>query len=314
MFEDKFPNTLSGEYINRAIWALHNTDVIGMNYPEPTRDGKFRIVSVTVSKNSKLLMTGRYYPISEDRVIVQVKYGFNLSSPSLEPNQWGYIFSEDLKEFSLTAPTDSNSDAIKAENLIKEIISYNQQILENNLLCARILDYAKQRGIVIPIKSRQTLYNLQYRLSQRDQKLKESGYLQKYEEGSSPDFSVYNKHLIDFLNNPGIGIVISGTIAIIISVVLVAGTFAAAYALFKSLHAESKADFTYSADLTAKLVKLLPPDVYQELMKENEANQKLANKAIDQASGKTTLNTVKYLAVGFAGFYFIDKYLSTRKK
>ena len=125
--------------------------------------------------------------------------------------------------------------------------------------------------------------------------------------------SVYNQKLIDFIKNPGIGIVISGTVAIIVSAVILLTGAAIAYALFKKLHAESKIDLSYSDNLTADLVRYLPPQVYEQLKKENAANEKKANDAIKNASGKSLITTAKYLAVGFLGFWAIDKFLQNRK-
>lgn len=300
MFEDKFP-VLIDNYKDLVAYALNDTDV-GMEYPQPTGDGRYRYVGYGISKGSSITFTGRAFMPTEDKAAAQVIY---------KGNQWGYVWHEDLKSFTLDKPTTGN---FEGQDVLNELILNHQSILENNLLSARIIQLAEQKGIPIPKKQKEKLYNLQYRLIQRNQSIKSSGYVDSIEEAISPNVGLYNDVLASFMKSPGLGLVISGSLAIVISVVVIAGTFAAAYALFKSLHAESKIDYQYSAELTADLIKLLPPDVYKQLMDENEANAKLANKAIDKASGKSTMKTLTYVVAGFAGFYLIDRFLSTRSK
>lgn len=302
MYENIF-TYYSKNFDGLTVYSLSGAS-IGSEHPTLV-EGGYASVTQSIPAGTKIVFTGRFFETQKGDICYQILYYTQSGS------YYGYVWGEDLNGFTKDIPGTSEEN--KTTNIINELIGNNKIIVENNLLCARIFEYCKERGVVLPVKDRQTLYNLQARLIQRDQKIKSSGYVQNYEEGVSPDFSIYNQSLINFMNNPGIGIVISGTVAIIISIVLVAGTFAAAYALFKTLHAESVVDYKYSADLTAKLVKLLPPEVYQQLMSENEANAKAAQKAIDAASGKSTLNTIKYLAVGFAGFYLVDKFLATRK-
>lgn len=303
MYENIFTQ-YSKNFDGLTVYSLSGASV-GINHPTLRDDGKYASVTQSIPFGVKIIFTGRYLQSQSGYFCYQIIYYTSGGSYN------GYIWNDEFSKFTKDIP--ETSENVKTQNIINSLITNNQMIVENNLLCARIFEYCKQRGVVLPVKDRQTLYNLQARLIQRDQKIKSSGYVLNYEEGVSPEFSVYNQSLINFMNNPGIGIVISGTVAIIISIVLIAGTFAAAYALFKSLHAESVVDYKYSADLTAKLVKLLPPDVYKQLMSENEANLKAAQKAIDAASGKSIFTTLKYFAVGFAGFYLVDKFLATRK-
>ncbi len=302
MYENIF-NLYSKNFDGLTVYSLSGAS-IGIDHPTLV-EGGYASVTQSIPVGTKIVFTGRLFETQKGEICYQILY-YNQSG-----SYYGYVWGNELAKFSKDIP--ESSEGVKTQNLVNQLIANNQMIFENNLLCARIFEYCKERGVVLPVKDRQTLYNLQARLIQRDQKIKSSGYVQNYEEGVSPDFSVYNDSLIRFMSSPGIGIVITGTVAIIISIVLIAGTFAAAYALFKSLHAESAVDYSYSAELTAKLVKLLPPDVYNQLMAENEANAKAAQKAINAASGKSTLNTIKYLVVGFAGFYLVDKFLATRK-
>lgn len=296
MYENIF-NLISSKFQSLTVYARSGA-VVGMNYPELS-DGGYRIVETSLQAGTPVQFTGRFFETVKGEICFQVRYGYNLSS-------YGYLFEDQFSNF--TNEQSDHTEGEKVNSIIKELVANNQQILENNLLCARIFEICRDRGVVLPVSLRKDLYILQSRLSDRNEKIKTSGYLQDYTESVSPNLSVYNDKLISFMQNPGIGLVISGTVAIVVSVVLMAGSFTAAYLLFKNLHSESKVDFTYSNDLTAKLVKFLPRDTYTQLMAENAANAKLAQKAIDQASGKGTFNTIKYLAVGYLGFFLIDKF------
>lgn len=295
MYENIF-NQISLKFQSLTVYARSGA-VVGMNYPELS-EGKYRIVETSLQAGTPVQFTGRFFETIKGEICFQVRFGYNLSS-------YGYLFEDQFSYFT----NDQNPvEAEKVNSIIKELVANNQQILENNLFCARIFEICRDRGIVLPVSLRKDLYILQTRLLLRNEKIKTSGYLQDYTESVSPNLSIYNDKLISFMQNPGVGIVISGTVAIVVSVVLMAGSFAGAYLLFKNLHSESKVDFTYSNDLTAKLIKFLPRDTYNQLMSENAANAKLAQKAIDQASGKGTFNTIKYLAVGYLGFFLIDKF------
>ncbi len=273
--------------------------VIGINAPVINADGSIRVVEVAIPTDEPVIFTGRFFETVKGDICYQIQYG--------SAKAYGYVFQDQLNQF--TQDVNDNPEARKVVNVLNELIENNKIILENNLLCSRIISVAQKRELTIPQTFRKQLFELQARLTERNQQMKKSGHLSKYDEAISPDFSVYNQYLIDFMKSPGIGIVITSSVAIIVAFVLSAASFAAAYGLFKILNRESKIDFQYSNDLTAKLIKYLPRDVYDEVMKENEANHKAAKRAIDQASGKGTLNTIKYLAVGYLGFFLIDKYL-----
>jgi len=208
---------------------------------------------------------------------------------------------------------NSDNGVVKTQNILNELIEYNKKILEFNLLCARGVELASETGIVMPIAFRKNLYTLQSRLMARNEKIKESGYVENIQEGTSPNLGVYNKSLETFMNNPGIGFVISGTAAIIIVAIVILVSAAVAWKVFKALHAESKIDYKLSTDLTADLIKYLPKEVFDQLMKENEANAKKAQEALDNASGGSFLKNLKYASLGFGGFIIVDRFFLKNK-
>jgi len=297
MYENIF-NQISSKFSGLTVYALKGA-VVGINFPELTTNNQYRVVTTPVQAGTPVQFTGRFFETVNGEICFQVRVGYNL-------NSYGYLFEDQFSYFN--NEPGATTDSEQAKNILNELITNNQFILENNLLCARMFEICRERGVVLPVSLRKDLYILQSRLSARNEKIKSSGFLQDFQESVSPNFSLYNQHLINFMQNPGIGFVISGTVAVIVSVVLMAGSFTAAYLLFKNLHSESKVDFQYSNDLTAQLVKYLPRETYIQLMAENEANAKAARKAIDLASGKGTFNTIKYLAVGYLGFFLIDKF------
>lgn len=278
------------------------TTEIGLDAPIKNQSGKYQIVTASLNINIIAKLTGLAVDFSDG------SYGYQIV---FNNSQYGYIFNTTMYQW--TKITETNTSTNKTEDVLNELITYNQQILENNLLCARGLELSAQNGIALPIEFRQQLYSLQNRLSTRNEKIKSSGYVQNVEERTSPEFSLYNQSMINFMNNPGIGFVISTTVAIIVTCILIAATAATAWALFKSMHTESKVDFNYSNNLLADLAHYLPPETFKKLMSENAANKKKADAAISAASGGGVVSTLKYLAIGYLGFTMIDKFLQKRK-
>lgn len=273
---------------------------IGLDAPELRPDGKYAVVTATINVDVIAITTGRYLTFGDGSIGFQIQYN----------GSYGYIFSDTLDQWAIVA---DNGTARSAQSEFDQLIANNKRILENNLLCVAAIDMCEKTGVALPAKFRADVVKINNRLSNRNEQIKNSGVVSDMVTASSPDMSVYNQKLIDFIANPGIGIVISGTVALIVSGIILLTGAAIAYALFKKLNAESKVDMSYSDELTAELMRFLPPKVYEQLMKENAANEKKATEAINNASGKSFLTTAKYLAVGFLGFWAIDKFLQNRK-
>jgi hypothetical protein len=298
MYEEIF-NLKLDALANVRIKAISSVE-IGVGAPTKMASGKYGTVKISFGVGGTATMTGLGIEFSDG------DYGYQI----IFNNQYGYIFSSDMAQWQRV--TSSNGSYQVTQNIINELIDNNKWILENNLLCARGLELAQSVGVAMPVGFRQNLYNLQARLVARNLKIKESESVQDVQEAASPNFSVYNQSLVTFMETPQIGI-IPVIYIIVVAVILIASTAVTTWAIFKSLHAESKADFSLSSDLTAQLVKYLPADTYKQLMAENAANQKKAQEAIDAASGKSLMNTIKYIGAGLIGFWAIDKFLLSRK-
>jgi hypothetical protein len=287
----------SDQLKDKVLYALSGA-MIGIDYPTDSNgDGVWNSVESNVDVNTIITLTGRFFESARKNICYQC----------IVNGQFGFIWSNELNDWTATGETGT---VVQAQNYLNELISYNQQILENNLLCARIINYCSSNGIVLPTAARTDLYTLQNRLNARNEKIKQSG-VESVEEGTSPNFSVYNDDLTQFMSNPGIGI-IPLIYVIVIAAIAIAATATSAILIYKALHKEAKADFGYSNDLTSALVKYLPPETYSQLMQENEANAKKAQDAIDAASGKSLMNTVKYLGIGLASIWAFDKFSNSR--
>lgn len=150
----------------------------------------------------------------------------------------------------------------QAQDIINGIIRNNQYILNNNLLCARFANRLTKQ-------QRQTLYNLQYRLEQRNEALKNDELLTNQQEGYPEGYSEFSSELQSFMKNPGIGLVtLSATAIICISAVVVGALSTAAYFAYQVYFNESEQDVKYSRELTETLQTKLTEEEYQRLLQE----------------------------------------------
>jgi hypothetical protein len=299
MYEDIF-QYYSDSFAGKVLYSLPGAS-IGIDTPTDNNgDGVWNSVETSIEVNKPITLTGRFFESAKGDICYQCTYS----------GQYGFIWKSELSLWSGTAQ-QSDGLVIQAQNILNELIGYHKTILENNLLCARILNYCKSNGIALPAEARPNLYTLQSRLNTRNEKIKATG-VEQVQEGESPNFGVYNDELTAFMANPGIGI-IPLIYVIVIAAIAVAATATSAIMIYKALHTEAKADFAYSNDLTAQLVKFLPPETYKQLLSENKANAKKAQDAIDAASGKSLFNTIKTIGIGVGAIWLFDKFMSSRK-
>lgn len=272
---------------------------IGVDAPQPTGTGQYRTVTVSLDANVEATLTGRYLFFLDGSKAFQIKYNTG----------YGYIFSENLSQW---AKVTDNKILYSAQSTLDELLNLHKSILEKNLLCARGLEIMTESGAAVPVEFKQRLFNLQVKLINRNNALKSGGHLQNTQEGEHPQLSRYNQALVNFMNAPGIGFVISTTAVIIILAVVSAASATIAYGIFKAMQKEAKADFNLSTDLTSDLIKYLPKEVYEQLMKENAANAKIANDAINSASTGGIMKTLKTGGLILAGVWITDKFIFNR--
>lgn len=178
----------------------------------------------------------------------------------------------------------------QAQDVINGIIRNNQYILNNNLLCARFANKLTKA-------ERQMLYNLQYRLEQRNEALQNDELLSAQSEGYPEGYSEFGSELESFMRNPGIGLVTLSTTAIIcISAVVVGALSTAAYFAYKAYYDESAQDVKYSKQLTESLQAKLTEEEYQQLLQETSGL--LTRQKISQQIASIGGNLKNLLLVG----------------
>ena len=253
------------------------------------------------------ILTG-YFSKDSDKYYVQIKFSKSIYNEAAGKSySLGYANTVDLLKFE-------NGTHLQAQNTLDDVLYLHKSILEKNLLCARGLELMAESGAAVPIEFKQRLFNLQAKLINRNNTLKNGGHVQNIQEGEHPQLSKYNQALVNFMNAPGIGFVISGTAIIIITaVVSTVISSIVVYNIMKSMQKDAKVDFGLSNNLTADLIKYLPKPVYDQLMKELAANAKIANDAISDASTGGIMKTVKTGALILAGIWIADKFIFNKR-
>lgn len=300
MYESVF--NLTAENIkDKYLYALSGAQ-IGQDYPTLSDTGKYKSVTIDVPVNTKIRLTGLFFVTSEGLNCYQV-YVQNLYGNS----GYGYVWEDNIKYWSTS---DVSSDVAEAQTMLNDIIESNKRILDNNLFCARALQLCKENGVALPIEFRNQLYTLHSNLIKRNEELIK--HVSSYEIGESPNAGSYGNVLDDFMQNPGIGLIFTGTATIIIIGVIALATIATTIAVLKLSQKSGHVDLKYSNDLMAALIKYLPKQYFNQLMSENEGFVKIANKAIGSASGSSFMTNLKYLAFGFLGLLAVDKFVLNR--
>jgi hypothetical protein len=299
MYEEKFPN-IDSNAKGLAVISIKDNANVFVAYPNFG-------YGLTVSENTRVgYLTGRF--ITESGInYVQVVFESEITDDEGRKYNFGCV---NAKEYR-TAAMGKNSSA---KSLIDGLIANNKTILENNLICARIMELMTENNIPIQANHKKILYGLQSRLTSRNEKILTSPFLDAKQTGTPPELSVYSSSLQKFMNNTdisGIGVLPVIAVNIIIYVVVPLLLTAIIYLLFKDSKKESDADVVYSEDLMANLIKYLPKEVLAQLLEENKV---AAAKIKDNASGQSLIRTAGYLAAGFLGFTLIDKFLANRQK
>ena len=181
----------------------------------------------------------------------------------------------------------------QAQGYVNRLIENNKQILMNNLFCARFADR-------LSATERQTLYDLEARLYERNNRLATDGFVSSKQESEAYGYDVLAPYLKSFMRN-GVSLVISTT-AIIISCVVIAALSTAAYFAYKYYYEQSARDVKYSDKLTKTLMSKLTQEEYNQLMK--ETNGIVTKASIKARLGNTwDIAKIALLAVGVYAIY-----------
>lgn len=215
----------------------------------------------------------------------------------------GYYIS--LPAWSVTGTIQAKSQA-QAQSLIDKLLKNNQYIFENNLLLARFANQLNK-------SEKNTLYALQKRLEERDNMLREADVFSQMQEARIMGYSNYQSYLNQFMSsyNPGVGIVISTTTAIIIGVVVIGSLSTAAYFAFKAAYEESQQD----VELSRKMLEIFKK--YQMTEEDiaiiQQETQGIVTKRVLMEKINNILGNAKMLIVGglvaYLGYQLYQKYI-----
>ncbi len=178
-------------------------------------------------------------------------------------NLWILCDTQGTSDWLLTENSTkiSGKSQSQAQAFVNTIISNNRHILSNNLLCARFADRLTK-------KEQTTLYNLQYRLQERNSSLQNDSLVTNQHTGTPAGYKELQSYLSAFMNGEKIGVVWSAVI--IISAVVIASLSTAAWFAYKYYAAQSEDDVKYSDELTKTLLSKLTEEEYNQLMAETK--------------------------------------------
>ncbi len=238
--------------------------------------------------------------------LVQIEFENMQGSDEYGYYQYGYVVAGDYRLHEI----GSNSGA---QSMINELIQLNRKIVENNLICARLVSIYDEKNIPVSKNKRLLLYQLQQNYEYRTNRLLNSALLKdQIKSVQKSTFNHYSNDLQSFMDNPKIGVapVVIYVISAVVITALISGMI---YLIFRGDHAEAKKEITYSDELTADLMKHLPQDVYERLKTENAGNAQEFNQKIDylarknkQSSFAGSLKTISYAGAGILGFMLLS--------
>ncbi len=208
--------------------------------------------------------------------------------------------------FSISDNKYSNITDQDAQNVVNELLNYDQRIYENNLLCARFADKLTEG-------QKKDLYKLQFNLAQRNSAVENgSGMLTNFTTDDPEGYYVYKNNLTQFMENYGkVGFPLTLTVILIISAVVIVGSGVATYFAYKSYRDEAKNDVKYSDALTKSLVEKLTDEEFEQL--KNETAGLISKAILKERLGNIGSNIKKYLYIGagilavYAALKFLPK-------
>lgn len=169
------------------------------------------------------------------------------------------ILSEGWQEIGQVAIAQYSQS--QAQALANKIIKNNQQIIRNNLLCARFASKLTE-------SQQAAVRQLQMRLQARNSALQAEDLTKDVRTGYPTEYAALSGYLDALMQGEAIGI--ATWVVVVIAVTVLAATATAAYYAYKKLAEESEADLKYSKELTATLVSKLTPEEYQQLLDETK--------------------------------------------
>lgn len=232
------------------------------------------------------ICTGYYYDTDGMTIYVQTDSGMYLIVDLNSP-EWS--FTTDVVRPKTYTQT-------QAQYLVNKIIRNNDQILKNNLVCAR---YAN----IFTNAQKQQIRELQERLQERNKALQAEGLLTSVQTSSPEGYAELAPYLDKLMSGGGIGL--ATWAVVVIAATVVAATATAAYFAYKSFADESEQDVKFSKELTAILAEKLTPEEYEQLL--NETKGIVTKARIKQAV--SSYGTVFMIAGAAVGGFLLYKFL-----
>ena len=198
---------------------------------------------------------------------------------------------------------------------MQTLLDRHKIIQDNNVLCARIVNVCRARGIALPNNVVPRIKQLQDYITAVD------WVIRKNIKGQQVRATTYNNldtgELIALTGSMASGVGALPAIStggIIIALIFLASLGLTIWLLCLKYNPSTKVAFRYSNELTRELLKYLPEDVYNQLVKENAKFERIANETIQNTAGLGTIKTIALLAGGFILTKFIiDNYNVNRK-
>lgn len=244
-------------------------------------NGRFSGIDVSVNDGkdpARYVATGLTTTASDGATMIQIEGEDFYNWIDLSSGQW---------QRGAMATVYSQS---QAQDYVNRMIGNNKQILMNNLFCARFAHHLTDG-------EKQTLYDLEARLYERNSRLLQDGYVSNTSSSEAYGYGELSPYLKSFMAQ-GVGLVISTT-AIVISCVVIASLATAAYFAYKYYWEQSAKDVKYSDKLTRTLMSKLTAEEYQQLMEETKG---IVTKSTIKARLGNSVDIVKYALIGFAAY------------
>lgn len=220
-----------------------------------------------------------------------------------------------VQAWRMATPNSLGFGTSVVNDQISNLLDRHRIIQDNNVLCARIINTCRAKGISLP-------NNVVPRLKELQDYIVAVDYvIRKTVKGKEVRATTYNsldtRELVRLTDSAAAGIgalPAIGTGGIIIALIFLASLGLTIWLLCMKYNPSTKVAFKYSNDLTAELIRYLPKDVYNQLMKENAKFERIANETIQNTAGLGTIKTIALLAGGFILTKFIiDNYNINRK-
>ena len=204
------------------------------------------------------------------------------------------ILSEGWQEIGQVAIAQYSQS--KAQALANKIIKNDQQIIRNNLLCAR---YASK----LTEAQQSAVRTLQNRLQARKYALQSEGLTTNVQTGYPTEYAELSGYLDALMQGEAIGV--ATWVVVVIAVTVLAATATAAYYTYKKLADESEQDLKYSKELTSVLVSKLTEEEYQQLLDETKG---MLTKAKIKQLVRGDAKWLLFAGVGLFAWYYISKW------